>query len=77
MMVASLLPARAADVAPALGIAALDLANLTFRHQNNHDFVLVRIAKSKTDQLGIGTTVAVPRLSSSLRRVCAVVAVER
>ncbi len=53
-------------------IAALDLAHVTFRHQNDHDFLLVRIAKSKSDQHGVGATVAVPRLGEQLRRICAV-----
>lgn len=53
-------------------IAALDLVHLTFRRQNEHDFLLVRIARSKTDQHGIGATVAVPRLGEPLRRICAV-----
>ena len=57
-------------------IAALDLSHLTFRHQNEHDFLLVRIVKSKGDQHGMGATVAVPRLPLHLRRVCAVAALE-
>lgn len=57
-------------------IAALDLAHLTFRRQNEHEFLFVRIAKSKTDQHGVGATVAVPRLGEPLRRVCAVQALE-
>ena len=58
-------------------IAALDLAHLTFRRQNEHDFLFVRIAKSKTDQHGVGMTVAVPRLGEPLARVCAVAALEQ
>jgi integrase len=55
-------------------IAALDLKELDF---SRRDFLLVRIARSKTDQHGVGTTVAVPRLPAALARVCAVRAVER
>jgi integrase len=55
-------------------IAALDLRHLDF---SRRDFLLVRIARSKTDQRGAGATVAVPRLPAALARVCAVRAVER
>ena len=55
-------------------IAALDLRHLDF---SRRDFLLVRIARSKTDQRGVGATVAVPRLPAARARVCAVRAVER
>ena len=40
-------------------IAALDLVNLDF---SRREFLFIRIAKSKTDQHGIGMTIGVPRL---------------
>jgi integrase len=55
-------------------IAALDLRHLDF---SRREFLLVRIARSKTDQRCVGATVAVPRLPAGLARVCAVRAVER
>jgi integrase len=54
-------------------IAALDLGHLDF---SRREFLFIRIAKSKTDQRGVGMNVGVPRLSGPLNRVCAVRAVE-
>ena len=54
-------------------IAALDLSHLDF---SRREFLFIRIAKSKTDQRGVGMNVGVPRLSEQLRRVCAVRAIE-
>ena len=53
-------------------IAALDVEHLDFRR--NPRFLFVTILKSKTDQRGRGTIVAVPRLPSERQRACAVLA---
>ena len=55
-------------------IAALDVRHLDFTRR---EFLIVRIARSKTDQRGVGASVAVPRLPLARARVCAVRAVER